>query len=94
MTRKLHTSINQPTTRPPTHALKALVVGIIDYMRQYDIIKKMERMGKSVGMIAGQVHTSSQSTQPPTHPLLQTVDSNQQLVLSHPPTHLPTHPLA
>eukprot|EP00602_Paraphysomonas_sp_CaronLab_P009360 CAMPEP_0185038048 /NCGR_PEP_ID=MMETSP1103-20130426/33223_1 /TAXON_ID=36769 /ORGANISM="Paraphysomonas bandaiensis, Strain Caron Lab Isolate" /LENGTH=1645 /DNA_ID=CAMNT_0027576313 /DNA_START=45 /DNA_END=4979 /DNA_ORIENTATION=+ len=32
-----------------------LVVGIIDYMRQYDIIKKMERMGKSVGtMIAGQ----------------------------------------
>ena len=33
-----------------------LVVGIIDYMRQYDIIKRMERMGKSVGtMIAGQV---------------------------------------
>lgn len=32
-----------------------IVVGIIDYMRQYDIIKKMERMGKSVGtMIAGQ----------------------------------------
>jgi 1-phosphatidylinositol-3-phosphate 5-kinase len=32
-----------------------LVVGIIDYMRQYDIIKRMERMGKSVGtMIAGQ----------------------------------------
>ena len=31
-----------------------LVVGIIDYMRQYDIIKKVERMGKSVGMIAGQ----------------------------------------
>eukprot|EP00388_Colpodella_angusta_P026092 GDKK01004486.1.p2 GENE.GDKK01004486.1~~GDKK01004486.1.p2 ORF type:complete len:137 (+),score=36.81 GDKK01004486.1:1-411(+) len=31
-----------------------VVVGIIDYMRQYDIIKKMERMGKSVGMIAGQ----------------------------------------
>jgi len=30
------------------------VVGIIDYLRQYDIIKKMERMGKSVGMIAGQ----------------------------------------
>lgn len=32
-----------------------IVVGIIDYMRQYDIIKRMERMGKSVGtMIAGQ----------------------------------------
>ena len=31
-----------------------LVVGIIDYMRQYDIIKRMERLGKSVGMIAGQ----------------------------------------
>lgn len=30
------------------------VVGIIDYMRQYDIIKRMERMGKSVSMIAGQ----------------------------------------
>ena len=31
-----------------------IVVGIIDYMRQYDIIKRVERMGKSVGMIAGQ----------------------------------------
>lgn len=31
-----------------------VVVGIIDYMRQYDIIKRVERMGKSVGMIAGQ----------------------------------------
>jgi 1-phosphatidylinositol-3-phosphate 5-kinase len=32
-----------------------VVIGIIDYMRQYDIIKRMERMGKSVGtMIAGQ----------------------------------------
>jgi 1-phosphatidylinositol-3-phosphate 5-kinase len=31
-----------------------LVVGIIDYMRQYDIIKRVERMGKSVSMIAGQ----------------------------------------
>ena len=30
-----------------------LVVGIIDYMRQYDIIKQMERVGKSVQMIAG-----------------------------------------
>lgn len=30
------------------------MVGIIDYMRQYDIIKRMERMGKSVSMIAGQ----------------------------------------
>jgi 1-phosphatidylinositol-3-phosphate 5-kinase len=24
-----------------------IVVGIIDYLRQYDIVKKMERMGKS-----------------------------------------------
>lgn len=31
-----------------------IVVGIIDYMRQYDIVKKMERMGKSVGMLTGQ----------------------------------------
>jgi len=31
-----------------------LVIGIIDYMRQYDILKRMERMGKSVTMIAGQ----------------------------------------
>jgi 1-phosphatidylinositol-3-phosphate 5-kinase len=31
-----------------------LVVGILDYMRQYDIIKQMERVGKSVSMIAGQ----------------------------------------
>ena len=28
--------------------------GIIDFMRQYDIIKKMEHMGKSVGMLTGQ----------------------------------------
>jgi len=31
-----------------------LVVGIIDYMRQYDFVKRMERMGKSVGMLTGQ----------------------------------------
>jgi len=31
-----------------------LVVGILDYMRQYDILKQMERVGKSVSMIAGQ----------------------------------------
>lgn len=31
---------------------------MIDWLRQYDIIKKMERMGKSVGMIAGQVRGS------------------------------------
>jgi 1-phosphatidylinositol-3-phosphate 5-kinase len=31
-----------------------IVVGIIDYLRQYDIVKKMERMGKSVGMLTGQ----------------------------------------
>lgn len=33
-------------------------VALIDWLRQYDIIKKMERMGKSVGMIAGQVRVS------------------------------------
>ncbi|EWM28910.1 fyve finger-containing phosphoinositide [Nannochloropsis gaditana] len=43
---------------------KALVVGIIDYMRQYDIIKKMERMGKSVGMIAGQAEPTVIQPQP------------------------------
>jgi len=31
-----------------------IVVGIIDYIRQYDLSKKFERLGKSVGMIAGQ----------------------------------------
>ncbi|GMI55924.1 hypothetical protein ScalyP_jg1490 [Parmales sp. scaly parma] len=31
-----------------------LVVGIIDYLRQYDILKQLERVGKSVGMVAGQ----------------------------------------
>ena len=30
-----------------------IVVGIIDYMRQYDMIKRMESMGKSVGMMVG-----------------------------------------
>lgn len=29
-------------------------VGIIDYMRQFDFIKRVESVGKSVGMIAGQ----------------------------------------
>jgi len=29
-----------------------VVMGIIDYMRQYDFVKKMERMGKSVGAFA------------------------------------------
>jgi len=42
-----------------------LVVGIIDYMRQYDIIKKVERMGKSVGMIAGQAEPTV--IQPPNY---------------------------
>jgi len=31
-----------------------IVVGIIDYMRQYDFVKKMERFGKSMGMVTGQ----------------------------------------
>jgi hypothetical protein len=42
-----------------------LVLGIIDYMRQYDIIKRMERMGKSVGMIAGQAEPTI--IQPPAY---------------------------
>ena len=33
-------------------------------MRQYDIIKKMERMGKSVGMIAGQAEPTVIQPQP------------------------------
>jgi hypothetical protein len=33
---------------------REIVVGIIDYMRQYDIIKKLEKAGKSLTMIAGQ----------------------------------------
>ena len=31
-----------------------IVVGILDYIRQYDMAKKIESVGKSVGMIAGQ----------------------------------------
>jgi len=31
-----------------------LVVGIIDFMRQYDILKQMERVGKSLPMVVGQ----------------------------------------
>jgi len=31
-----------------------LVIGILDYIRQYDLQKKFESLGKSVGMIAGQ----------------------------------------
>jgi 1-phosphatidylinositol-3-phosphate 5-kinase len=30
-----------------------LVVGIIDFMRQYDIMKQMERVGKSLPMVVG-----------------------------------------
>ena len=33
---------------------KEFCAGIIDYLRQYDVFKKIERVGKSVGMIAGQ----------------------------------------
>ena len=29
-----------------------LVVGIIDFMRQYDILKQMERVGKSLPMVS------------------------------------------
>ncbi len=31
-----------------------LVVEIIDFMRQYDILKQVERMGKSIPMVVGQ----------------------------------------
>jgi 1-phosphatidylinositol-3-phosphate 5-kinase len=30
-----------------------LVVGVIDFMRQYDILKQMERVGKSLPMVVG-----------------------------------------
>ena len=32
---------------------RELVVGIIDFMRQYDILKQMERVGKSLPMVVG-----------------------------------------
>jgi 1-phosphatidylinositol-3-phosphate 5-kinase len=32
---------------------KELIVGIIDFMRQYDILKQMERVGKSIPMVVG-----------------------------------------
>lgn len=35
-------------------ASSEMTVGIIDYMRQFDFIKRVESVGKSVGMIAGQ----------------------------------------
>lgn len=33
---------------------REIVVGIIDYLRQYDTIKKIERLGKSVTLLAGE----------------------------------------
>mmetsp|Transcript_21612 Transcript_21612/g.74368 ORF Transcript_21612/g.74368 Transcript_21612/m.74368 type:complete len:635 (+) Transcript_21612:347-2251(+) len=42
-----------------------VVCGVIDYFRQYDMAKKMERMGKSVGMIAGQAEPTV--IQPPNY---------------------------
>lgn len=39
-------------------------MALIDWLRQYDIIKKMERMGKSVGMIAGQAEPTIIQPQP------------------------------
>ena len=44
---------------------RQLTVGIIDYMRQYDMLKKVERMSKSVGMIAGQAEPTV--IQPPNY---------------------------
>jgi len=32
---------------------KELVLGLLDYMRQYDILKQMERVGKSLPMVVG-----------------------------------------
>jgi len=46
------------------HDTLASQVALIDWLRQYDIIKKMERMGKSVGMIAGQVSTHASFLRP------------------------------
>ena len=31
-----------------------MTLGIIDYLRQFDLLKRVESVGKSVGMIAGQ----------------------------------------
>ena len=30
-----------------------VVIGVIDYLRQYDIVKKTEYVGKSVGLMVG-----------------------------------------
>lgn len=39
---------------PTSSVSSEMTVGIIDYMRQFDFIKRVESVGKSVGMIAGQ----------------------------------------
>ncbi|KAJ8574829.1 hypothetical protein ON010_g4384 [Phytophthora cinnamomi] len=43
-------SDNTEKDGPPSE----MTVGIIDYLRQFDLIKRVESVGKSVGMIAGQ----------------------------------------
>ena len=58
-----HLTMTSPTPRPWLawlYLALAVAGGILpwlanlDYMRQYDIVKRMERMGKSVGMLTGQ----------------------------------------
>lgn len=44
---------------------ECIVVGIIDYLRQYDLIKQMESVSKSVGMLAG--HAAPTIVQPLTY---------------------------
>ncbi|KAG6972031.1 hypothetical protein JG688_00004165 [Phytophthora aleatoria] len=47
-------SYRQDNTGEKEEAPSEMTVGIIDYLRQFDLIKRVESVGKSVGMIAGQ----------------------------------------
>ncbi|TMW63376.1 hypothetical protein Poli38472_002317 [Pythium oligandrum] len=43
-----------PNSKDKPDELSRMTVGIIDYLRQFDFIKRVESVSKSVGMIAGQ----------------------------------------
>ncbi|KAE9359012.1 hypothetical protein PF008_g2449 [Phytophthora fragariae] len=47
-------SYQQDDAREKDETPTEMTVGIIDYLRQFDLIKRVESVGKSVGMIAGQ----------------------------------------
>jgi len=60
---------------------KIVVVGIIDYLRQYDFIKRIESVGKSVSMIAGQ---AAPTIVQPTQYSKRFVDAMQQYFMPMP----------